>query len=49
MLLYMVMERVRTHTYWMTVREYKKWSKHKPTIIKFNNDNTVNRTHIIFI
>ena len=25
---------VRTHTYWMTVKEYKKWSKSKPAEIK---------------
>ena len=43
------MDRVRTHTYWMTVKEYKKWSKNKPANIKFNKDNTVTRTHIIFI
>jgi hypothetical protein len=49
MLLYMVMEQVRTHTYWMTFKEYKKWSKHNHTEIKLNNDNTVTRTHIIFI
>ena len=29
---------VRTHTYWMTVKEYKKWSKSKPAEIKPNND-----------
>jgi hypothetical protein len=49
MILYMVMEQVRTHTYWMTFREYKKWSKHKPTTIRINTDNTVTRTHIIFV
>ena len=43
------MEQVRTHTYWMTYKEYKKWSKHNPPMIKLNNDNIVTRTHIIFI
>ena len=40
---------VRTHTYWMTVKEYKKWSKSKPAEIKPNNDGTVTRTHIHFL
>jgi hypothetical protein len=37
---------IRTHTYWMNIKEYKKWSK-----INFlnKNDNVVTRTHIIFI
>ncbi len=40
---------VRTHAYWMTVKEYKTWSKSKPTEIKPNNDGTVTRTHIHFL
>ena len=40
---------VRTHTYWMTVKEYKKWSKSKPAEIKPDNDGTVTRTHIHFL
>ncbi len=43
------MNQVRTHTYWMTYTEYKKWVKTKPNDIKFNNDSTVTRTHIHFI
>ncbi len=43
------MNQVRTHTYWMTVKEYKKWSKNKPSPIPFNNDTTITRTHIHFI
>ncbi len=34
----------RTHTYYMTYKEYKKWSK---TTIKYNpTDNYPTRTHI---
>ena len=40
---------IRTHTYWMTVKEYKKMSKKKPINIKLNTDNTIIRTHINFI
>ena len=40
---------VRTHAYWMTVKEYKKWSKSKPAEIKPDNDGTVTRTHIHFL
>jgi hypothetical protein len=42
-------QHIRTHTYWMTLKEYKKFSKNKPSPIKINNDNTITRTHIIFI
>jgi len=42
------MEQVRTHTYWMTMKEYKKWSKNAPRVIRFNNDKTKTRTHIYF-
>lgn len=40
---------IRTHTYWMTVKEYKKMCKNKPRNIKVNTDNTIIRTHIHFI
>ena len=40
---------IRTHTYWMTVKEYKKMSKNKSRNIKLNTDSTIIRTHINFI
>ncbi len=43
---------VRTHTYWMTIKEYVKWSKTRQPEIPFNNNNNVKiirRTHIHFI
>jgi len=48
---------IRTHTYWMTTKEYKKWSKNRPDNIqvdvksksKSNNNNVVTRTHIHFV
>lgn len=43
---------VRTHTYWMTIKEYVKWSKSTPTEVPFNNDTNVKiirRTHIHYI
>lgn len=44
---------VRTHTYWMTVKEYVKWSKTTPVEVPFNNSNSnvkiSTRTHIYFI
>ena len=43
------MNTVRTHTYWMTFKEYKKWSTKRDNEYKLNNDNTLTRTHIIFI
>jgi hypothetical protein len=42
------MKPVRTHTLWMTLKEYKKWSKTKQENIVFNNDKTITRTHIYF-
>jgi len=42
------MEQVRTHTLWMTMKEYKKWSKNNKNKIVFNNDKTKTRTHIYF-
>jgi hypothetical protein len=38
---------VRTHTYWMTIKEYKKWSKKKEEYKKYSN-GTITRTHIYF-
>ncbi len=40
---------VRTHTYWMTVKEYYKWSKSRTVEIKMNNCNNMSRTHICFV
>lgn len=39
---------IRTHTYWMTVKQYKKWSKNIQKNKVLNNDKTLTRTHIIF-
>jgi hypothetical protein len=39
---------IRTHTYWMNIKEYKKWSKTN-FLNKNKDDNVVTRTHIIFI
>lgn len=41
------MEPIRTHTYWLSVKEYRKMSKSKNEI-KMNNDNIATRTHIFF-
>ncbi len=38
---------VRTHTYWMNFKEYKKYNKQK-YIHKKYSDNIATRTHIIF-
>jgi hypothetical protein len=43
------MNTVRTHTYWMTYNEYKKWSVKRDKQYKLNIDNTLTRTHIIFV
>lgn len=43
---------VRTHTYWMTVKEYVKWSKTRQPEIPFNNNTNMKirrRTHINFV
>ena len=37
---------IRTHTYYMTYKEYKKWSRSN---ISKSIDNYPTRTHIIFI
>ena len=42
------MESVRTHTLWMTVKQYKKWSNNKSENITLKKDNTKTRTHIYF-
>ena len=39
---------IRTHKLWMTMKEYKKWSKIEKKIFLINNDKTINRTHIYF-
>lgn len=31
---------VKTHTYWMTVKEYIKWSKTTQVEVPFNNSNS---------
>ncbi len=41
-------EQIRTHTYWMTIKEYKKWSKNVPKNKVLNDDKTLIRRHIIF-
>ena len=38
---------IRTHTYWMTYKEYKKWSK-TPKLFVLNNDKIRTRIHIFF-
>lgn len=43
------MKQVRTHTYWMTYKEYKKWVKSKPDIININSESTITRIHIHFV
>ena len=41
---------IRTHTYWMTRKEYKIWSKHRPSNVDINgNNNVITRTHIYFV
>ena len=44
----MMPNNIRTHTYWMSTREYKKHSKHRGTDIKLKGDETTTRTHIYF-
>lgn len=44
----MMPNNIRTHTYWMSVKEYKKHAKHKGKEIKIKGDETVTRTHIYF-
>lgn len=40
------MERVQTHTYWMTFEEYEKWSiSQRPKVLV----NIKRRTHIFFV
>lgn len=36
---------VRKHIYWMSMKEYKKWSKNKNNIF---SDKITTRTHIYF-
>ena len=43
---------VKTHTYWMSVKQYKKHSKNLPSEIKFDdksNTNILTRTHVYFV
>ena len=48
---------VKTHTYWITTKEYTRWSRNKPHQVHFNSKyNTtdkdrqlVTRTHIFFV
>ena len=43
---------VKTHTYWMSVKQYKKHSKILPSEIKFvdkSNTNILTRTHVYFV
>jgi hypothetical protein len=39
---------IRTHTYWMTSKEYRKSANNQSCYMKMNNDNTLTRTHIYF-
>ena len=39
---------IRTHTYWLTPKEYRKMTKHPIEYAIVNSDNTVTRTHIYF-
>ena len=48
MLYIMMPNNIRTHTYWMSVKEYKKHSKHRENEIKLTGDKTITRTHIYF-
>ena len=48
---------VKTHTYWMTVKEHTRWSRNTPHQVHFNYKNNTNdtdrqpvtRTHIFFV
>lgn len=40
---------IRTHTYWMSIREYKNYSKHRKNDIKIKGDKTITRTHVYFM
>lgn len=48
---------VKTHTYWMTTKEYTRWSRNKQREFHFNYKNNttdkdrqlVTRTHIFFV
>ena len=48
---------VKTHTYWMTTKEYARWSRNTPHQVHFNYKNNTNdtdrqpvtRTHIFFV
>lgn len=42
------MAQVRTHIYWMMIKEYERWSKNKPNDIRVIDD-TITRKHIYFI
>ena len=44
----MMPNNIRTHTYWMSIKEYKKHSKHRVNDIKLKHDDTITRTHIYF-
>ena len=48
MLYIMMPNNIRTHTYWMSVKEYKKHSKHRENEIKLTGDKIITRTHIYF-
>jgi hypothetical protein len=47
-ILSIMQQEIRTHKYWMTIKEYKKWSKNVPKIKVLNNDKILIRRHIIF-
>ncbi len=39
---------IRTHTYWLTPKEYRKRTKRPIEYTTVNSDNVVTRTHIYF-
>lgn len=39
---------IRTHTYWLTSKEYRKMTKRPIEYTTVKSDNTVTRTHLYF-
>ena len=48
MLYNMMPNNIRTHTYWMSVKQYKKKTFKTVGDIKLKGDETIARTHIYF-
>lgn len=48
---------VKTHTYWMTIKEYTRWSRNKPDQVHYNSKNNttdkdrqlITRTRVFFL